>query len=310
MVPTLLLAAATALQAGQQGVFRGGIDGVRLDVIVTGPDGPVMDLAPAHFEVLDNGVPQKLDAVSQPGQVAAMIVLDTSASVRFGTRARARRTVPAGFPALIDAARIVVAMLESADEVGLLTFGSSLARPVPPTRGPEAVLQALEGLADLESVEPFSPVWEAVVAGAASVGSRPGRPVVVLLSDGIDSAGLDPASWIDQRGTEQALQRTGVTVDFVAVPPTLNTRDALPPGPHQPETIARATGGERFDAHDEDLARKLAARLHELRASYVITYTPQGVGRDDGWHDVEIRLVGREGTVRARPGYFAGGDIP
>jgi LmbE family N-acetylglucosaminyl deacetylase len=145
---------------------------------------------------------------------------------------------------------------------------------------------------------------------------RPGRPVVLLLSDGIDNVSFpeapsDRGQQRLQRETERALQRVGVSIDFVAVPRTYDLRlDDSPPGDLRPETIARATGGERFDAHDEDLARKLAARLDELRASYVITYTPQGVGRDDGWHDVEIRLVGREGTVRARPGYFAGGDIP
>jgi hypothetical protein len=36
----------------------------------------------------------------------------------------------------------------------------------------------------------------------------------------------------------------------------------------------------------------------------VVTYTPRGV-ETQGWHELSIRLRGRRGEVRARPGYFA-----
>jgi hypothetical protein len=36
----------------------------------------------------------------------------------------------------------------------------------------------------------------------------------------------------------------------------------------------------------------------------VIAYEPRGKGRA-GWHKVEVRLKGRRGEVRTRPGYHA-----
>jgi len=72
--------------------------------------------------------------------------------------------------------------------------------------------------------------------------------------------------------------------------------------------MARATGGEWFDAAT-DLAGPLAKHVADLRASYVLTFTPKGVKRGDGWHTVTVRLKGAKGKVVARPGYYAGGVV-
>jgi hypothetical protein len=77
-------------------------------------------------------------------------------------------------------------------------------------------------------------------------------------------------------------------------------------GPYPPELIAEATGGRQFEASAPDLAEQLATRFAELRSSYLITYTPKGVEDVEGFHEVEIRLVGVDGRVQARPGYFTG----
>jgi len=44
--------------------------------------------------------------------------------------------------------------------------------------------------------------------------------------------------------------------------------------------------------------------LNELRARYLLTYSPAGVSRE-GWHDVRVTLTNARGDVTARPGYFA-----
>ena len=42
------------------------------------------------------------------------------------------------------------------------------------------------------------------------------------------------------------------------------------------------------------------------RNRYLLTCEPTGVGKDDGWHTLEVRLKSKRGTVKARPGYVAG----
>ena len=53
----------------------------------------------------------------------------------------------------------------------------------------------------------------------------------------------------------------------------------------------------------KDLRELFGKALTELRARYLLTYTPRGVTRD-GWHDVKVRLKGVRGEVTAQPGYF------
>ena len=48
--------------------------------------------------------------------------------------------------------------------------------------------------------------------------------------------------------------------------------------------------------------------LEEFRQRYVVSYSPSGVSRE-GWHQLVVRVKGRSATVRARPGYLAGGAM-
>jgi VWFA-related protein len=304
-VGTVVLAMPVGAEQ-QQGAFRAGVDGVRIDVIVTDDDGPVLGLTASHFEVYDAGVRQVIESVETPGTVALALVLDRSASVRFGTRPIRSfepdaPTIPPGWPTLVGHAGRMLSLLGPDDEVGLLTFGGRIVLHARATRDHNGIRAAIEALANtIQGTEPFSPVAEAVMIGASLVVNRPGRPVVALLSDGIDTA-----SWLTTPNAAQALQRAGITVDIVSVPRTGGHSEGFAAGTYPPELIAEATGGRQFEASAPDIAEQLAARFRELRSSYVITYTPKGVDDVEGFHEVEIRLVGMDGRVQARPGYFA-----
>ena len=193
-------------------------------------------------------------------------------------------------------------LLDRDDEAALLTFGGRIVVLAPVTSEPERLRREIEALSGtIEGDEPFSPVADAVMVGASLVARRPGRPVVVVLSDGVDTA-----SWLKPPDAARALQRAGITVDLVSVPQTVGHSEGYPFGTYHPEVIAEATGGRQFEASAPDIAEQLAERFRQLRSSYVITYTPTGVDDVDGWHEVEIRLVGVDGRIQARPGYFSG----
>lgn len=305
-----LALAGGAGTAAQQDVFRARIDGVRMDVIVTDDDGPVLGLTPSQFEVYDAGVQQTIESIETPGTIALALAIDRSSSVRFGTwvpqyvRVGDRMgpfAVEPGWPTLLDTAGRLLDLLGPTDESALLTFGGRIARHAPATRERDRLQAQVELLASaVVGTEPFSPVVDAVAAAGSLVARRPGRPVVALLSDGVDTA-----SWVEPLDAARALQRGGITVDLIAVPPTIGHSEGVTFGAYGPEVIAEATSGRSFDATSPDLVEQLATRLTELRSSYVITYTPTGVDDVEGFHEVEIRLVGVEGRIQARPGYFA-----
>ena len=46
--------------------------------------------------------------------------------------------------------------------------------------------------------------------------------------------------------------------------------------------------------------------LEEFRQRYLISYTPRGVPKD-GWHKLDVTIRNRKATIKARPGYLAGG---
>jgi len=306
-----LLATTGPRSQDQQGVFRTSVDGVRIDVIATNEGGPVLGLTPANFQVYDAGVRQAIESVETPGGVALALAIDRSSSVRFGNRV-ARYVlavdpdspvdVPPGWPILLDTASRMLLLLDRDDEAALLTFGGRIVVLAPVTSEPERLRREIEALSGtIEGDEPFSPVADAVMVGASLVARRPGRPVVVVLSDGVDTA-----SWLKPPDAARALQRAGITVDLVSVPQTVGHSEGYPFGTYHPEVIAEATGGRQFEASAPDIAEQLAERFRQLRSSYVITYTPTGVDDVDGWHEVEIRLVGVDGRIQARPGYFSG----
>ena len=84
MIPRLLLVALACLGAiqDQTPAFRSGVESVRVDVLVTRDGRPVTNLRPADFDVLDNGVPQRIDyAAFEEIPLNVVFALDASSSV-------------------------------------------------------------------------------------------------------------------------------------------------------------------------------------------------------------------------------------
>jgi len=70
------------------------------------------------------------------------------------------------------------------------------------------------------------------------------------------------------------------------------------------DRLARASGGRMWSATaPRDLQSLFKGALDEMRARYLLTFTPQGVVRE-GCHNLKVTLKGAQGDVRARPAYF------
>jgi VWFA-related protein len=77
------------------------------------------------------------------------------------------------------------------------------------------------------------------------------------------------------------------------------------------EQIATRTGGRFFEAKKRENLEEIYADIGaELRGQYLLTYTPDMVDHDGGFHKVAVKTKKDDLTVLTRAGYYApGGDV-
>jgi hypothetical protein len=115
----------------------------------------------------------------------------------------------------------------------------------------------------------------------------------VVFSDGIDNL-----SWLAASDVVEAASRSNAIVYGVAVRGKGDRKERFL------GDVVQATGGQLFGASSErDLRGRFLDVLGDIRARYVLSYSPVGTG-SAGWHALEVRLKGAEGEVLARPGYW------
>lgn len=274
----LVLAAVAVASAGAQTPprFTSKTESVRVDVLATSGDTPVRGLTAADFEVRDNGVPQTITVSTwERAPVSVAIALDTSASLS-----------PERLNALRAASRALVAKLRDGDTVGVTTF-SHVIRPA-------ALLPP--GNADLEQalMRPLEPGHTALVdaafAGMTLAEEAPGRGLLVIFSDGVDTA-----SWLEPADVVRAARRGETVVYGVSTGEGTRTRFLT--------DMADATAGQVLTVRASNLDAAFTRIVDEFRQRYLLSYEPQGVPRG-GWHRIEVKVKRRGVTVRTRPGYF------
>ena len=268
--------AALSLRA-QQLTFSSRVEAVRVDVLVTDRGRPVRGLGPADFDVTDNGVPQRVDLVSfEQLPLNVVLALDMSDSV-IGERLTHLR----------GAGRSLVAGLKAGDQAALVTFSEAVALRAGPTVDLERVRAALEAAEPSGTTSIVDASFAALTVGESGVG----RALVMLFSDG-----LDTASWLQADQVIDIARRCDAVVYAVSAG-GIKQRFL--------ERLTDETGGRQVRVEStKDVGAAFLDILDEFRQRYVVSYTPTGVARE-GWHRLTVRVKNRNLTIRARPGYLA-----
>lgn len=278
--PLIALSIAAAFAPGasapKQTTFSSRIDAVRVDVLVTENGRPVEGLIPNDFEVLDNGVRQRVDLASfEQIPLNVVLALDMSASLQ-GLRLGHLQT----------AGKRVLDGLKPGDRAALVTFSHVVA----PTQGLTDNLDRVRTALDQARGEGMTSLIDATHAGMLLGESDAGRSLLIVFSDGVDTS-----SWLTATGVLETARRGDVVVYGVEV----GERRAS-----FPRDLSEATGGRMFAVEStKDLSAVFSRILEEFRMRYLISYSPQGV-TTGGWHRLEVRVKNRGVSVQARPGYF------
>ena len=275
----LAVVACAASGAAAQRRFSSRVETVRVDALVTDDGRPVTGLTAADFEVRDNGVLQRVELVSTDTvPVSVMLALDTSASL-----------TPPRLEALRVACRALLKNLRPGESAGLVTFSHTIRQPQAMSTDVQAVVEALA------RVEPdgSTALVDAVYSALSLTEDAPGRPLLVVFSDGTDTISLQQPRKVVRAARQFETVLYGVSAGG---PPA---RDPFL------RDVARATGGSVFNVGAGDsLERTFARVLDEFRQRYLLSFTPQGVTKG-GWHTLDVRVKRRGASVRARPGYVS-----
>jgi VWFA-related protein len=211
--------------------------------------------------------------------VDALLVLDISGSV-IGTKLEALQVAAGAF---LDG-------LDARDRAALVGFQQSVVLALPLDGDLARVRFALDSARGGGRTALRDAVYLAL--RVPEPGSQ--RVAVVVFSDGLDNV-----SWLSARDVVSTARRSDAVVYAVAA--------RGPDDPTDPflDEVTRATGGRVWRARGvEELRDRFLAVMEDIRARYLLTYTPTGVGTV-GWHELEVKLrPGRKGDVLARPTYY------
>jgi Ca-activated chloride channel family protein len=275
VVCALLLLASTALVA-QETTLHLDVKLVNVFVNVTDRNGAIV-----------GGLTSDDFAVNEELPLNLTLAIDTSGSVHKDMTVEA------------DAARrFVRALLRQQDQMSLLEFATDVRELTPFTNKP-AVIE--RGLGQLRS-DWATALYDAIYLGSERLGRRDGRKVLVLVSDGDDTASATTYA----RALEQALRNEVMIYSIIDVPIEASAGRDLG-GEHALITLAEDTGGKSYYASDGGLDKAFARVSDDLRTQYLLGYYPHNQEPGRSFHRLQVtipRATADSFNVRHKTGYY------
>jgi Ca-activated chloride channel family protein len=299
ILPALLLAALLQQVPPEEEIHVDEVINVELQqlyvTVSRGSGAPVLDLAAADFEILDDGEPQTVSTFAR-GDLAlsAVLLLDGSASME-GDRLRTAA----------DGARAFISRVLPQDEVSVMLFSDELLMRTPFSNDAATLLAPVSEV----KARGGSAINDNLYVALKELEGRLGRKVVVLLSDGVDiesTLGMEDVRW--------AARRSQALIYWIRLQDTTRGR------------IERSSSWRDRKGHDEQLSllekaviesggrvevipdvgqvgAALQRILRELREQYVLGFQPAKDRNDASWHKLEVRVRDGKGHARTRDGY-------
>jgi VWFA-related protein len=321
----LALAAPIALfqelQESQVPTFRGGVNAVLVDVVVTDSNGnPIADLTQEDFQVFEDGVPQTISTFDvtdwtsyvseRAGEQAAgptntyprrFIFIINRQGARFEHLNRAKR----------DLAEFIVESMAEGDEAMVIDIGYSLKVLQNFQAGKEETLQTVRKLSQMQIDYPLGPdraadqIYRDLESLGDSLLKLPGRKIVIFFSNELltfpGPGSRASNNSVSLRNAIESLNQANTTVYTLDIrgPDSSfdTTRGGLSP-------LATETGGTFF-RNAITFGAPLKRIGTENQRYYLLSYVSTNAEVDGSYRKIEVKVVREGATVIARPGYFA-----
>ena len=267
---------------------------VNVFVNVTDANGAIVGgLTRDDFSIAEDNRPQNISLFERQSELPLNLTLaiDTSAST-YKDRAIEQKAAK-GF---------VHALMRAQDQMSVLEFSTFVTQL---TTFTNKVGQIDSGL-DRMRGEGGTALYDAIYLGAQGLGKKDGRKVLVLVSDGDDTA--SNASY--EQALEQALRNEAMIYSIIDVPIEASAGRDLG-GEHALVTLAEQTGGKSFYGDSGGLDEAFKKVSDDLRTQYLIGYYPHNQEPGRNFHRLNVtipRATKDAFNVRYRTGYY--GDAP
>jgi Ca-activated chloride channel homolog len=264
---------------------------VNLFVNVTDANGAIVGgLNKEDFKVTEDGRAQDITIFERESGMPLSLILaiDTSAST-FIDRTRER-----------DASKAFIhALMRPQDQMGLIEFATYVDLMVPFTN---RVSQLDHGLNSLKSGEATA-LYDAIYLASDTLAPKKGRKVLVLVSDGGDTA---KRSTYDD-ALEHALRGEVMIYSVIDVPIAASAGRDIG-GEHALITLAEQTGGKSFYVEGGNLEKAFAKVSDDLRTQYLIGYYPHNQPPGVSFHRIGVtvpRAAAAAFNIRYKTGYYS-----
>jgi len=288
---SILIMAMAAPLAAQDVTLHVDVKLVNIFVNVTDRNGSIVgDLTKDDFAVTEDGRPQTISLFERQSELPLNVTLaiDTSGSVKKDMAEEA------------DAAhRFVHAILRDKDQMSLLQFATDVTELTPFTNKESVIFHGLDRL----HADHATALYDAIVLGSDKLGPKQGRKVLVLVSDGGDTA----KSSTYAQAREAALRNEVMIYSIIDVPIAASAGRDLG-GEHALITLAEETGGKSYYVSEEGLDKAFAHVSSDLRTQYLIGYYPQHQEPGRIFHRILVtvpRASTQDFNVRHKSGYYA-----
>jgi Ca-activated chloride channel family protein len=281
---SILLAAAVF---AQEPTFKSGTQIVSVFATVTDAQGRLVpNLVIDDFEVLDNDKLQKLVFFQNEVQpITVVVMLDTSGSMT------------ASIGLLKAAAEQFVLRLLPADKGRIGAFADNIQLSARFTNDRDELVSAVKDIDYGNGTR----LWDAVGMSLDELKGNPGRRVVLVFTDGDDTASRTRLGTVIDRGRseEVMIYAIGLSSHYFDGQRMVNSKPD-----NGLKKIADETGGGYFELKKtSDLAPTFTRVAQELHSQYVLGFAPMQL--DGKVHRLTVRMKPPGMTARARRSYLA-----
>ena len=281
-------------QETSEPTFKVDVKLVNVYVTVTDRQGaPIGDLTKSDFSLAEDGVPQKISVFSKESQLPISIVLavDTSSSTRKDIRLE------------LEAARkFIHSIIRPQDAISLYAFATDVSEMVSFT----SKLHQIDSAINQIQVGGATSLYDAIYLGSKALMKREGRKVMVLITDGGDTA-----SRIDYKEALRAAQQSEALVYSLIDVPVEASAGRNTGGEHALIQIANDTGGKYYYVSTVfELDKAFEQISDELRTQYLLAYYPVSRRAASDFRQIDVVAHSHDPgstdqlVVRARRGYY------
>jgi Ca-activated chloride channel family protein len=252
---------------------------------------PAPNLPIEAFQILEEGVPQKIDVfeqeTQQPLDIALMVDSSLSAHLEKTTEQDA-------------AAHFIQQVLRPGDRLSVFAFDDQV-HELPPFFSDKvgALQSAVRKIPDGAGTS----IYDALFLGSQALEKQRGerRRVIIMLTD----AG-ETTSYYDFESARKAALRAGILLYSIIIRPVKNENGRNTAGEHALQTITDTTGGAMFFPESAQELPVIFDRIdNELRTQYRLAYYPNPRGPANTYRTIEVKVLPGY-TARHRTTYLTG----